>query len=300
MKWKDVSPIKARLPSSQEALANTHGLAKQDLIKKILFNLKLSLRPFDASIQKLRDIDKYVPDIETHVEHAFQLAHSKAVINDLKKARKQYWQSKIGGHPQVSLFEKVDAVNDAIFDELAAKSSYRIGKPVKVEQASYMLLTPHRRLNTEPDKASLELSWYQLEEILKMGEPHIKSLIKQRIMPGRMHANSSGKVSPSRIDDVVRFFRDIKKRALPLVASNESDVNKSLIAWGDDKSLSKYKLNTKELAKYVSTGEIPIFGPVHHDHLFEDFHFCTSSLDNRFSKKSANSPSQQNIDKNSA
>jgi hypothetical protein len=300
LKWKDVSPVKAKLPSSQVALSKTVGAKKLELIGTILNSLKIGLRPFDASFQKPRDIDDYVPDMEPHVEQAFQVAHSKRVVAKLKSARKQHWQSKVGGRPQVALFDMLDAVNDAVFDEVQAQSAHNTGNPIKPKEASHMVLSAHRRLNSDPDKACLELSWDQLEGLLKMDEPHIKSLIKQGIIPGRMHANSPGKVSPSRIDDVIGFYRNIKKRSFSLKAANDDGTLNNLIAWGDDKALSKYKINTKELAMYVSTGELPIYGPAHHDHLFEDFRFCPVSLNKQFGTNSANTSANPSINKQSA
>lgn len=300
LRWKDVSPVKAKLPSSQVALSQTVGVKKLELIGTILKNLKLGLRPFDASIQKPRDIGDYVQDLEPHVEYAFQLAHSKQVVANLKNSRKQHWQAKVGGRPHVALFDKLDAANDAVFDEFRGQSAHKAVVPIEPQEANYMVLSAHRRLNSDADKACLELSWDQLEELLKMGEPHIKSLIKQGIIPGRMHANSPGKVSPSRIDDVIEFYRQIKKRSFSLKAANDDCTLKHLIAWGDDKALSKYKLNTKDLAKHVSTGTLSIYGPAHHDHLFEDFRFCPSSLDELFGSQSANNGSNLTINKHSA
>lgn len=288
LKWKSVSPIKGKLPSSQVALSQTTGTNKLALAVAILHSLKVGLRPFDADIQKPRDIAQYVTDLEPHVEYAFQVMQSKKVVANLKKARKQHWQLKIGGQPQVALFDKLDAANDAVFNETSAQPAFQTANPIAPKEASYMVLTAHRRLNAAPDKANLELSWLQLEDVLKMGKPHIRTLIKQGIIPGRMHFNSPQKVSPSRVDDVVEYFRDVKKQSLPISASNDDGSGNGLIAWGNDKALSKYKLSTKELAQYVSTGKLPIYGPSHHDHLFEDFRFCTSSLDKQFGKRSAN------------
>lgn len=95
-----------------------------------------------------------------------------------------------------------------------------------------MILSSHRRLNTKPDKASLELSWQQLKSVLKTDKPYIIKLIKEGVMPGRMHVNSPQKVSPSRRDDLVQFYKVVKTYSLPLGAANDD-----MIAWGDDNAL---------------------------------------------------------------
>jgi hypothetical protein len=289
LEWKDVSPIKDKLPSSQIALSNATGKKKEELISKLLSNLKVSLRPFDASIQKPRDVDLFVDDLSTHIEHAFQLAHSQVVIDDLKKARKQHWQSKIGGSSQVAFFDKFEAANDETFEELSANFEYKVDGVVELKEASHMVLSAHRRLNSPPEKACLELSWSQLEKVLKMSELDIKKLIKGGVIPGRMHANSPLKVSPSRLDDVIHFFRAVKQHSTPLNAANDE-----FIAWGDDKALSHFRVSTQKLAQRVSIGDVPIFGPAHDDHLFEDFYFRKSDLSKRFGCKSANIPLVQN------
>ncbi len=300
LKWKHVSPIKAELPSSQVALASVQGQAKLELTKHIILKLNVGLRPFDASFQKLRDIDKHVSDLEGHVEHAFQLVYSKDAMTKLKTKRIQHWQSKVAGQPQVALFNQLDAANDEVFNQMDTQSGHTVGASVEPQEASHHVLTSHRRLNTSPDKASLELAWSQLEDTLKISEARIKSLIREGQIPGRMHVNSPDKVSPSRVDDVVKFFRDIKQQALPLTASNDEEQQNNLIAWGDDKALSKYKLKTYELIKHVSSGELPIYAPDHHDHVFEDFRFCTSSLEQRFGSQSANSEYRKPNEKQSA
>ncbi|NVJ64758.1 MAG: TniQ family protein [Flavobacteriaceae bacterium] len=300
LKWKNVSPIKAELPSSQVALSNVQGQAKLELIKQIILKLNIGLRPFDASFQKLRDIDKYVCDLEAHVEHAFQLAHSKDAMVQLKVKRIQHWQSKVAGKPQVELFNKLDAANDYLFNRLDTESGHTIGESVEPKESSHQVLTSHRRLNASPDKACLELTWPQLKDTLKINEERIKSLIRGGLIPGRMHMNSPDKVSPCRVDDVVAFFRDIKQQALPLVASNDEKHQDEFIAWGDDKALSKYKLKTHELIKPVSSGELPIYAPDHHDHVFEDFRFCASSLEQMFGSRAANTDFRKPTKKQSA
>jgi hypothetical protein len=51
-------------------------------------------------------------------------------------------------------------------------------------------------------------------------------LIKEGVMPGRMHVNSPQKVSPSRMDDLVQFYKVVKQYSLPLGAANDE-----MIAW---------------------------------------------------------------------
>lgn len=300
LKWKDVSPIKAELPQSQVALANLKGSKKLELIKRIILKLNVGLRPFDASFQKLQNIETYVPDLESHIEHAYQLVHSKEAIAKLKIDRLTHWQSKVGGEPQTALFNKIEAANDDVFDCFDPQSKSQIAQCVEPKESSHLVLTSHRRLNASPDKACLELTWPQLTSLLKITEPRIKSLIREGNIPGRMHVNSPSKVSPSRVDDVIELFRDIKQQSLPMNASNDEECRNALIAWGDDKALSKYKLKTHDLVEHVWSGKLPIYAPDHHDHLFDDFHFCTSSLDEIFGNHSANTEYRKHTKKQSA
>ncbi|MDP5130609.1 MAG: TniQ family protein [Paraglaciecola sp.] len=289
------------LPSSQRALSQSHGAHKVRLMKTLFDNIKFGVRPFDASIKAPRDLCLYVDDMTTHVEFTYQLIHSSEVLEKLKQERKQHWQRKISGPEHFALFNKIDAVNDDIFEQIKPSSIAFSGSSLTPKEASYMVLTPHRRINTTAEKACLELTWDYLEIVLLISEINIKSMIREGILPGRMHIKPSkkawaakyttksiDKLSPSRIDDVVNFYREIKKRALPFVAANDDQFYSDFIAWGNDDALRKYKLNTSKLAKYILDGQLPIYGPAHYDHLFEDFHFCRKSLDKRFGNKSAN------------
>jgi hypothetical protein len=170
LQWKDVSPVKARLPASQKAIAKAQGKKKEVLIEAILQNLKVSLRPYDASILQPRDLDLYVDDMTSHIEHAYQLATSHEAIDELKLARQEHWQSKVGDG-NFALIKQLETANEPIFDKLKSQSNQKFDKMTEVKEASHMILSSHRRLNTKPDKASLELSWQQLKSVLKIDKP---------------------------------------------------------------------------------------------------------------------------------
>jgi hypothetical protein len=292
LKWKDVSPIKDELPVYQIAMETLCHTEKEELLAKLMNNLKVSLRPFDASIQSPRDIDLYVDDLTSYIEHAYHLATSDIAIADLKSRRREHWSNAIGSSNYLAMFDKLEAANEPTFDDLRIEIDNPIDTTSNIKEASHMVLSPHRRLNANQENAFLELSWCQLESVFKMTKPQITLLIKGGVISGRMHINSPQKVSPSRVDDVIRYFKDIKINSLPLVAANDE-----FIAWGDEKALSHYKVKTYELAKYIANGEINVFSPLNDDHLFESFSFNKTELNDL---TAANSPQASSPDKKSA
>ncbi|MCB5228413.1 TniQ family protein, partial [Alishewanella sp. 16-MA] len=274
-KWSHFRPLADTfLPASQKSLGEASGECKLNLMKTIKQHLKFGLRPFDASFQNLRDIKKYVPDLEPHIEFAYQLAHSNEVLAELKKARKKHWQNKTSMTKNLAILKQVEVANDEWFNQVGAKTGNFISAPTTPKEASHMILTAHRRLNVDEDKACLELLWDQVCSVLNLNEKHVKELIKQSTIPGRMHKNSPKKVSPCRIDDLALFYNIIKKIAKPLELKNDAIQYKSYIAWGNDRALAKHKLNTKKLVGYVLSGDISLFAPDNDEHLFDDFCFC--------------------------
>lgn len=289
LQWKNVCAVKVFSPPlSQVAIAESTDTDKDNLVNRITSKMNISLRPFDASFQRNREIDEHVPDLASYIETAYRLGHSKSAIKELKKLRLEYWQSKIGGAPQAKLMQKVDAANDEHFFDLDETRKVPSQKPLTLKEASYQILTSHRRLNTTAEKACFELSWNQLERVLLMKEPHLKKLIREGTIPGRMHINSPGKVSPSRLDDIVGFFRQIKNKSLPLPAANDDNFEQDFIAWGEDERLSDFKLKTRDLVKRLKSGELKVYSPDYHDHGFENFHFRRTSIANLYGAPAAN------------
>jgi hypothetical protein len=54
------------------------------------------------------------------------------------------------------------------------------------------------------------------------------------------------------------------------------------------------------MIKHVASGELPIYAPDHHDHVFEDFQVCILSLEQRFGSQSANAEYRKPAKKQSA
>ncbi|WP_157980953.1 TniQ family protein [Aliidiomarina shirensis] len=294
LQWKNVCAIRVSPPLSQIAIAEAKGANKTALVKRILSKMNIGLRPFDASFQRQREIDKYVPDLARHIESAYQLGYSEDAVVELKKQRFSHWQNKIGGPRQTVLMQQIDAANDErFFDFENAKHSSGKDTPI-FKEASFRVLTSHRRLNTTPENACFELSWNQLEEVLLMRTAHLKKLIREGELPGRMHVNSPKKVSPSRLDDVVKFFRRIKKNSIPIRAANDDTFEKEFIAWGDERRLSDFKLKTKDLVKLLSSNQLQVYSPDYYNHGFDSFHFKETSLVELFGTSSANDIGQTN------
>lgn len=282
LKWKNVSPIKVEPPLSQIAIAGAEKKAKFDLIERIFKKMNVGLRPFDASFVNPRDVEQNVPCISDHFENAFLIAHSKEVVAKLKEERINQWQKMVGRPHQKRLFQKIDAANDDVFKDVFNQDILIDNRAPKFKEATFRVLTSHRRLNTTKDKARLETKWPHLENVLLLKENEIKSLIKEKILPGRVHINSPSKVSPSRVDDVVTFFRTLKRQALSMDKCSLEGVNGNFIAWGDDKQLRRYRVKTHQLVRHLNSKSINVYAPDHHDHGFEEFYFCRKELDNLF------------------
>lgn len=291
LQWKNVCPVKELSPPlSQIAIAEAAGEHRDELIQRITSKMNISLRPFDASFQRNREIDEHVPELASYIETAYQLGHSKKAMKELKELRLQYWQHKIGGPSQLALMKQIDSANDEHFHDVHEKRKLPYEKPLTLKEASYKVLTSHRRLNTTAEKACFELSWEQLKSALLMSETHIKQLIREGALPGRMHINSPAKVSPSRLDDIVGFFRQVKVSSLPLPAANDDNFEQDFIAWGEDERLSNFKLKTKDLVKRLQSGDLSVYSPANHDHGFEKFHFRRSSIAKLNERQAANDP----------
>lgn len=296
LQWKNVCPVKViSAPLSQIAIAEATGKKRDELVNRITSKMNISLRPFDASFQRNREIDEHVPELASYIETAYQLGHSKKAIKELKELRLQYWQHKVGGPSQIALMQQIESANEEHFHDVYEEQKVPSEKPLTLKEASYKILTSHRRLNTSAEKACFELSWEQLKRVLLMSETHIKQLIREGTLPGRMHINSPAKVSPSRLDDIVGFFRQVKDNSLPLPAANDDYFEQDYIAWGEEEKLSKFKLKTKDLVKRLQSGDLSVYSPANHDHGFEKFHFRRSAIAKLNERQAANDPNHSRM-----
>lgn len=56
----------------------------------------------------------------------------------------------------------------------------------------------------------------------------------------------------------------------------------NFIAWGDEKQLRRYRMETLQLLRHPDSKHINVYAPDHHEHGFEEFYFCRKELDNPF------------------
>lgn len=82
-----------------------------------------------------------------------------------------------------------------------------------------------------------------MENVLLLRKKDKKSE-QGKILPGRVHINSPSTVSPSRVDDVVTFFRMLKRQTLSMENCSLESVVGNFIAWGDEKQLRRYRMET--------------------------------------------------------
>ena len=271
--WGSFKTIKSKKSTFVESLNHLEGREFDSLYNKVTENLKVGLRPFDASFVNVRDIDKFVPDITPHVDFTYLLTQSKQSIEYLKGARINNFINSINGYAPVTIINQAEAANDDLFEQLTMRSTMNESSWSAPQSSSHNVLTAHRRKNTCGKHAHLELSWQQLKLIINIDIADIKKLIQRKVLPKRTHYNNSNKISPSRLDEVIHLFNEIKK-----YSHTDCSSKGTLINWSNRNAFRELKIRRVDVLTLAAERKIRVFSPEYEDHSFDQFKFCPNEL----------------------